>query len=126
MVAFEVDFENRRPPTPHRDSGSVTYRLDVVASNAVDVVSSIGGWLYDRVRSGWDVNVLLPQACDDRPLKILGIHAVDLDPQLLSADTECATRGLAVSAEMFAADPRIRQDSLGGAGSLDDGSDSLA
>jgi hypothetical protein len=112
MVAFEVDFENWRPATPHRERGSVTYRLDVVASSPVDVVSSIGGWLYDRVRSGWDVNVLLPQACDDRPLQILGMHAVDLDPHLLSADTECVGRGLAVSAEMFNSDARIRQQVL--------------
>jgi hypothetical protein len=112
MVAFEVDFESRRPATPRREHGSVTYRLDVVASSAVDVVSSIGGWLYDRVRSGWDVNVLLSQACDDRPLQILGMHAVDLDPQLLSADIECVARGLAVSAEMFAADARIRREVL--------------
>jgi hypothetical protein len=112
MVAFEVDFENRRPPTPHRDSGSVKYRLDVVASSAADVVGSIGGWLYDRARSGWDVNVLLPQACDDRPLQILGMHALDLDPQILSANTECVARGLAVSAEMFAADVRVRQEVL--------------
>ena len=80
MVAFELDFENRPPPTPRRDSGSVKYRLDVVASSAADVVGSIGGWLYDRVRAGWDVNVLLAQECDDRPLQILGMHAVEPRP----------------------------------------------
>jgi hypothetical protein len=112
MVAFEVDFENRQPPTPHRDSGSVKYRLDVVASSAADVVASIGGWLYDRVRAGWDVNVLLPQECDDRPLQILGVHAIALDPHVLAASAECAARGLAVSADMFAADGRIRQEVL--------------
>jgi hypothetical protein len=112
MVAFEVDFENRQPPTTHRDSGTVKYRLDVVASSAADVVGSIGGWLYDRVRAGWDVNVLLPQECDDRPLQILGMRAIDLDPRMLSASTECSARGLAVSADMFASDARIRQEVL--------------
>jgi hypothetical protein len=112
VVAFEMDLQNRQPPTPHRDSGSITYRLDVVASSAADVVGSIGGWLYDRVRSGWDVTVLLAQECDDRPLQILGMHAMNLDPQLLSANTECAARGLAVSADIFAADARIRQEVL--------------
>ena len=90
------------------------------------MVGSVGGWLYDRVRAGWDVNVLLPQRCDTRPLQILGMQAADLDSQILAASTECAARGLAVSADMFAVG---RAHSAGGAhraGSLDDGSDSLA
>ena len=112
MGTFEVDFENRRPQAPHRDGGSVKYRLDVVASSPADVVGSVGGWLYDRVRAGWDVYVLLPQRCDSRPLQILGIQVADLDWQILSASTEYAARGLAVSADMFASDARIRQEVL--------------
>jgi hypothetical protein len=102
-------FKERRP---HAHDGSVAYRLDVVASSPADVVGSIGGWLYDRVRAGWDVNVLLPQRCDNRPLEILGIQVSDLDWQILSADTDYAARGLAVSADMFASDPRVRQEVL--------------
>lgn len=98
--------EERRP------TGSGAYRLDVVATNATDVAASIGGWLYDRVRAGWDVHVLLAQQCDHRPLHILGMQAVELDPHILSASTECAARGLAVSADMFASDARIRQEVL--------------
>ena len=75
-----VTFENRRPPR-HED-GSVAYRLDVVAASAADVVSSIGGWLYDRARAGWDVHVLLAEHCDHRPLRILGMQAVELDPHI--------------------------------------------
>jgi len=101
---------NERRPQAH--DGSVTYRLDVVASNPADVVGSIGGWLYDRMRAGWDVNVLLPHRCDSRPLEILGVQVTDLDWQILSGDTECAARGLAVSADMFASDARIRQEVL--------------
>src|SRR5271155_2951079 len=74
MGTFEVGFENRRPQAPHRDGDSVKYRLDVVASSPADVVGCVGGWLYDRVRAGWDVNVLLPQRYDSRPLQILGIR----------------------------------------------------
>jgi len=110
MKTVEVDFENRRPRSP--DGASVKYRLDVVASSPADVVCSVGGWLYDRVRAGWDVNVLLPHGGDSRPLQILGVHAVDLDSQMLSASTGCAARGLAVGADMFAADVRIRQEVL--------------
>jgi hypothetical protein len=101
-------FNERRP---HGHDGSVTYRLDVVASSPADVVASIGGWLYDRMRAGWDVNVLLPRRCDSRPLEILGIQVADLDWRILS-DTDYAARGLAVSADMFAADVRIQQEVL--------------
>jgi hypothetical protein len=101
-------FNERRP---HGHDGSVTYRLDVVASSPADVVASIGGWLYDRMRAGWDVNVLLPRRCDSRPLEILGIQVADLDWRILS-DTDYAARGLAVSADMFASDTRIRQEVL--------------
>ena len=109
MGTFEVDFEKRRARAPRSDGGSVKYRLDVIASSPADVVGSVGGWLYDRVRAGWDVTVLLPQQCDSRALQILGMQAVDLDAQALSASTECAARGLAVSADMYAADARIKQ-----------------
>ena len=112
MRTFEVDFENLRPIARHQDGGADRYRLDVVAASPADVVCSIGGWLYDRVRAGWEVNVLLPQQCDTRPLQILGIQASELDSQISPASTGCAARGLAVSAEMFASDVRIRQEVL--------------
>ena len=76
------------------------------------MVDSIGGWLYDRVRAGWDVHVLLAQECDRRPLEILGMRAVGLDPRILSASTDCAGRGLAVSADMFADDHRVQREVL--------------
>jgi hypothetical protein len=112
MRTSEVDFAKRLPPARRRDGGAVKYRLDVVASSPADVVCSAGGWLYDRVRAGWDVTVLLPRQCDTRPLQILGVQAAELDSQMPSAGTECAARGLAVSAEMFASDLRIQQQVL--------------
>lgn len=112
MRTFEVDFEKPRPTAPYCDGDAVRYRLDVVASSPADVVCSVGGWLYDRVRAGWEVNVLLPQQCDTRPLQILGMQAAELDSQISPASTGCAARGLAVSAEMFASDSRIRQEVL--------------
>jgi hypothetical protein len=112
MGTFEVDFEKRRPRAPRGDGGSIKYRLDVIASSPADVVCFVGGWLYDRVRAGWDVTVLLPPHCDSRPLQILGMQAADLDVRALPASTEGAARGLAVSADMFAADERIRRTVL--------------
>src|SRR5271155_4928156 len=112
MRTFEGDFEKRRPRAPHCDGPSVKYRLDVVASSPAGVVCSVGGWLYDRVRAGWDVAVLLPQHCDSRPLQILGMRAAGLDWQIPSASAGCVVRGLAVSADMFSSDVRIRQEVL--------------
>jgi hypothetical protein len=112
MRTFEVDFDKLRSPARHPDGTAIKYRLDVVASSPADAVLSAGGWLYDRVRAGWEVNVLLPRQSDIRPLQILGVQAADLDSQIPPADTGCAARGLAVSAQMFAADARIRHEVL--------------
>ena len=109
MKTFEVDFEKLRPTASHRDGDAVKYRLDVVACSPADVVCSVGGWLYDRVRAGWEVTVLLPQPSDTRPLQILGMHAAELASKVPPASTKCAARGLAVSADMFASDIRIRE-----------------
>ena len=109
MGTCEVDFESWRPRAPRSGGGPVKYRLDVIASSPADVASSVGGWLYDRVRAGWDVTVLLPQHCDSRALQILGMRVADLDAHALPVSAECAVRGLAVSADMFAADARIKQ-----------------
>ena len=96
----------------HCDVAAVKYRLDVVGASAVDVVRSAGGWLYDRARAGWEVNVLLPRRSDTRALRILGVRAVDFDSQVPVDSSECAAHGLAISAEMFASDERIRQGVL--------------
>ncbi|SOX51627.1 hypothetical protein MAAFP003_288 [Mycobacterium ahvazicum] len=91
------------------------YRLDVVAASAVDVVHSAGGWLYDRVMAGWEVTVLLPGGCDTRPLRILGVTVVDTDNVATAMGSTSHT--LAVSAEAFTADARVRDKVLK---SLDD------
>jgi hypothetical protein len=86
------------------DDACLRYRLDVAAANAVDVVQSAGGWLYDRVMAGWEVTVLLPHGCDSRPLRILGVRASDLESAM-----DPTSHSLAVSAEVFAADARVRE-----------------
>jgi hypothetical protein len=85
------------------------YRLTVVASATEDVVRSAGGWVYDSARAGWDVNVLVAERGDPRPLTILGATAMDPDEDLLSM-VRSASRGgaLAVSADLLGADARIR------------------
>lgn len=91
------------------------YRLDVIAVSALDVVQSAGGWLYDRAMAGWQVTVLLPDGGDDRCLRILGVRALDLEEQFAMLGP--ASQSLAVSAEAFTADARVRDRVLA---SLDD------
>jgi hypothetical protein len=98
----------------HVNDQVLRYRLDVVAASAVDVVQSAGGWLFDRVRAGWAVSVLAG-ARDARSLRILGLQAVDLNSksvlEFLSA-ADGTGRILAVSADVFTADVRVREEVL--------------
>src|SRR5256885_3035465 len=55
------------------------YQLNVLAASAQDVVQWAGGWLCDRAKAGWDVNVILADGGDPRPLTILGATALDLN-----------------------------------------------
>jgi hypothetical protein len=95
-----------RPTRP--DDEHLRYQLDVVAVSAVDVVQSAGGWLYDRVMAGWAVSVLLSQSCDTRPLRVLGVQALDLESEFASSELDPTSQSLAVSADVFAADVRVR------------------
>jgi hypothetical protein len=88
---------------PRADGECLRYRLDVVAGSPVDVVQSAGGWLYDRVMAGWEVTVLLADSCDTRTLRILGVRTLDLESAMSST-----SQSLAVSAEAFTADARVR------------------
>lgn len=97
-------------PVTRAASECLRYRLDVVAVSAVDVVQSAGGWLYDRVMAGWEVTALLPDGCDTRPLRVLGVQA--LDPGARFALTGSTSQSLAVSAEAFTADARVRDKVL--------------
>jgi hypothetical protein len=99
-------------PSPARVEACLRYRIDVVASDVADVVRCAGGWLYDRAKIGWDVNVVLPAGGDARPLSILGVGTSDFDSQFASAADGLPGYGLAVSAEMFASDARIRAEVL--------------
>jgi hypothetical protein len=87
------------------------YRLNVVASTADDVVQSAGGWLCDRARAGWDVNVLVPGGGDPRPLTILGATTQELSEDFLSMVRSASrVEALAVSADLLAADTRLRDE----------------
>ncbi|OBA61286.1 hypothetical protein A5647_00475 [Mycobacterium sp. 1100029.7] len=107
---FDISHSKRVSAAPAtRGSGEcLRYRLDVVANSAVDVVHSAGGWLYDRVMAGWEVTVLLPSSCDTRPLRILGVAVLDTESEFVSTAMGSTSHTLAVSAEAFSADARVR------------------
>ncbi|SPM33431.1 hypothetical protein MRAB57_1235 [Mycobacterium rhizamassiliense] len=88
------------------------YRLDVIAADAVDVVQSAGGWLYDRVMAGWEVTVLLPNNRDTRSLRILGVSVVDDEAESVAAALNSTSQTLAVSAAAFGVDARLRDKVL--------------
>ena len=85
------------------------YQLNVIASTTADVVRSAGGWLCDRARAGWDVDVLVAGDHDSRPLAILGATSRDLDAEFESIIREASRGGaLAVSADLLGVDTRVR------------------
>jgi hypothetical protein len=88
------------------------YRLDVVARNVPEVVKFAGGWLVDRVMAGWDVTVLLSADEDTRPLEILGVEVRDLEAALETWADNPIPQTIAVAADLFASDERVREGVL--------------
>jgi hypothetical protein len=88
------------------------YRLDVVAPTVLDAVRFAGGWVYDRVMAGWDVTVLVGDDEDVRPLEILGAEVRDLESVLVSWDDRPHPQTIAVAADLFDRDSRVRKGVL--------------
>ena len=98
-----VDRPQAGANTAHR------YQLTVVGLSTADVVQSAGGWLCDRARAGWDVNVYVTDPCDQLSLTILGATTRRLDGDLSSVMKGISPGGaLAVSADLLGSDSRIR------------------
>jgi hypothetical protein len=79
-------------------SALLSYDLTVVATDVRDVVAGAGGWLYDRVRAGWKVTVVIPASSDARPLEVLGVRTAVLAELGYSADDIADLRRTAVIA----------------------------
>lgn len=89
------------------------YRLDVVAPTVLDAVRFAGGWIYDRVMAGWDVTVLVGRDEDVRPLQVLGARTLDLESVLESWQERPHPQTVAVAADLFGRDERVRRGVLG-------------
>jgi hypothetical protein len=81
----------------------------VIASSVQHAVRFTGGWLFDQVMAGWDVNVLTTDHADARPLRILGAHAVDLEYALARVIHGPCLQAIAVSADLYDSDARVRR-----------------
>src|SRR5215207_7462824 len=91
-----------------RASTVLRHEMTVVASSVTDVVTSAGGWLYDRRMAGWRVNVLVDDRAGERALRILGADVFDLCGNLETiSDDPDRVATLAVAADVYAADRRI-------------------
>jgi hypothetical protein len=113
--AVEIDDLGRenefRGHVPESSASTLTrYRLDVIAASVGDVVQSAGGWLFDRAMAGWDVNLHIAGPSDARPLTILGIDAHPLDETLGSPTTWPSGHSIAVAADVFTTDARVRKN----------------
>lgn len=82
-----------------RPEKALQYQLNVVAGDVAEVVSGIGGWLFDRAMAGWQVSVAAGEDGDQRALRILGLKAVGLEGLWQPADADsvamtviCASR----------------------------------
>ena len=87
------------------------YRLHVVATSIADVVTSIGGLIFDRAMAGWDVTVAVAGDVEgeaDRALRILGARVAT------ATGTESAARPhvLAVASDVFVANEQVRRLAL--------------
>jgi hypothetical protein len=73
-----------------------------MSASVGDAVQFAGGLIYDRVKVGWRVTVLLPAAEETRALRILGADVADIaDPPTQLRERRTA---VAASATMFTHD----------------------
>jgi hypothetical protein len=87
-----------------------------IAPSVAEAVQYAGGWLFDQVMDGWDVTVLTPDHADPRPLQILGARGSDLEYALTRFTRVACLRTIALRAELYRQDERIRQMVLDNAG----------
>jgi hypothetical protein len=81
----------------------------VIGPCIAEVVRFTGGWLFDQVMAGWDVTVLNADNADSRPLRILGARSADLESGLTRVVQVPCLQTIALRADLYGQDERIRQ-----------------
>ncbi|WP_140687440.1 hypothetical protein [Mycolicibacterium hodleri] len=76
--------------------------------DAFDVVSMVGGWLFDRAMSGWDVTAFVADLTDTRSLQILGCRVQRLETSCLAMELLARPPVLAVAADLYSNDACVR------------------
>jgi hypothetical protein len=120
MAARSLDTPERGTQAVRRTRGpalpteelDIRYRLDIFSSSVVDVVTFVGGWLFDRVMAGWDVTVIVAEFPDGRPVQILGADTLDLESTLASLEHRPRPQTVAVASDLFGSDLRVRNGVL--------------
>jgi hypothetical protein len=114
LTASEVQKEAHTfaPASLRSRSRDVRYRIVVLSPDVVDVVRAAGGWLFDRAWAGCEVTALVADPDDDRSLQILGVTAFDVETALTSEVRNVAPDTLALAAELYRRDARVRQGVL--------------
>lgn len=82
--------------------------LSVMSTGVADTVRFAGGLIFDRVKVGWRVTVLLPPGEDTRALRILGADVADIAAP--PAELRNNRTALAASAAMYARDAYTRSE----------------
>lgn len=73
------------------------------------MVQVAGGWLCDQALAGWDVTVVTADHEDQRALRILGVRGIDLESALAAPVHGPCLRAIAVQAELYGSDERVRR-----------------
>jgi hypothetical protein len=108
--------KSRRPVdagTEETDRHQDRYRLHVIATNIADVVTSIGGLIFDRAMAGWDVTVEVESDIGseaDRALRILGARVAVAGSA--SAGIMPRPHVLAVAGDVFVTNEPVRRLAL--------------
>jgi hypothetical protein len=89
--------------------------LTVIAPTGAEAVGCAGGWLFDQVMEGWAVSVAAADRGDRRPLDILGVRPCQLDAVFAASALGPCPQAIAVPADLYRADDRVRRLILGAA-----------
>lgn len=87
---------------------SLKPRLTAIAPNLADIVTQAGGWLFDQVMAGWEVNVITADDPDERALRILGARGHHLDQALAAPLAGSCLEAVAIRTDLYVADERVR------------------